>query len=143
MSKYCYVLQTFSGWVLCIQTQVPLIAGILEHNMNSSYVYAINIMGRNKLPPPLNKILFCLTSQVSKKENKQTAAIWAKENFGKGKGPKKRNNKLKNISYPFPCPLHHKVQLQNIVELEERKYFSSSSYKKYRNILEELGKATE
>lgn len=82
---------------------------------------------------------------MSKKENKQTAAIWAKENFGKGKGkaPKKRNNKLKNISYPFPCPLHHKVQLWNIVELEERKYFSSYSNTKTRNILEELGKATE
>lgn len=103
MSKCCNVLQSFSKWVLCIYTQVSLIPGILEHNINSSYIYEIKIMGRNILPLPLNKVLLCLTAQVSKK--KTNSAIQVKENFGKAEKPKKTNNQSKNISWSLSFAL--------------------------------------
>lgn len=116
--------------------------------MNFSYIYEIKIMGRNILTLPFNKILFFLTSQASKNRrnccNLGEGKFWGKKKTNE-KNTKKTNNQWKIFlgCYLFHCPLHHDVQFWNLVELEERMFFSSSSCKKWRSFLEELGKATE
>lgn len=112
--------------------------------MYSSYIYEIKIMRRNILPLSLNEILFCLTSQASKRKtnccNLAERKFWERRKIQQNKQTTK---KLFLGHYPFHCPLHHDAQLWNVVELEERKYFSSSAWKQHRSFLKELGKATE